>query len=175
MAWGKGRAGPGHQSRGRGREGEGTGGLSRGPGERGGGRSSSVVAAGRASSWEGTGNLGEAGAGVTCVRHRRASREAALPWADHEAGLPGAPGRAGFQSGVPPSSQDVCPCKDRGACCQLPRGEQGTLRAGRHRGCRLLVSWGAREPLMRPAGSARPLLHPQVLRALPWDLEGRDQ
>lgn len=63
MAWGKGRAGPGHQSRGRGREGEGTGGLSRGPGERGGGRSSSVVAAGRASSWEGTGNLGEAGCG----------------------------------------------------------------------------------------------------------------
>lgn len=112
---------------------------------------------------------------ATCVRHRRASREAALPWADHEAGLPGAPGRAGFQSGVPPSSQDVCPCKDHGACCQLPRGEQGALRAGRHRGCRLLVSWGAREPLMSPAGSACSLLHPQVLRALPWDLEGRAQ
>lgn len=32
------------------------------------------------------------------------------------------PGRAERQSRVSPSSQDVCPRKEHGACCQLPQG-----------------------------------------------------
>lgn len=92
MAWGKGRAGPGHQSRGRGREGEGTGGLSRGPGERGGGRSSSVVAAGRASSWEGTGNLGEAGAGGDMCTSPQSEQRSGLALGRSRGRAAGSPG-----------------------------------------------------------------------------------